>query len=88
MNTEREPQAQVERWAEWIESRGLAPVALSLLDVGGPFGFLVAQALLVAEPFLTDVSGERLEQTDRLLRNRHLQRQLKGRLTSKQGSHE
>lgn len=42
----------IERWANWINRRGLATVALPLLEVGRSLGFLGAQVLLMAQPIL------------------------------------
>ncbi|MGD2104742.1 MAG: hypothetical protein PVJ55_06485 [Anaerolineae bacterium] len=88
MDSERELRAQVDHWAEWIESRGLSSVALPLLDVGDTFAFLVAQALLVAEPFVQDLPDGGLEQAKHLVRSPGLRRQLKDRLLSRNSGHE
>jgi hypothetical protein len=50
MTVGTEHQVWVETWANRIETRGLAPVALSFLWVLDAFGFLVSQLLLVAQP--------------------------------------
>jgi hypothetical protein len=46
------------RWAERIHRSGLAVVALPLLEVGRGLGFLVGQALLLAQPVLAGLVDE------------------------------
>ena len=52
MSNETEQQAQVKKWIELVEDLGLAPVALTLLEIGRAFEFLGSQALLIAQPLL------------------------------------
>lgn len=43
-------QEWIETWARRIETLGLSPVALPLLEIAHAFGFLGSQALLMAQP--------------------------------------
>lgn len=50
---------QFEAWVRRIEASGLAPVAVFLLELARPLGFLAGQALLLGSPLLagTDHRG-------------------------------
>lgn len=58
MNSETEQQAWVETWARRIETLGLSPVALPLLEIAYAFGFLGSQALLMAQPLVTGIVSD------------------------------
>ncbi|MGD1991839.1 MAG: hypothetical protein PVI59_01480 [Anaerolineae bacterium] len=47
---------QIEAWARRIESAGLTPVAVPLLEVIRSLGFLAGQALLLGEPLLVGIA--------------------------------
>ena len=55
MNNEAEQLEWVDRLARRIEQRGASSLALLLIEVARPFGFLGSQALLVAQPLLTGI---------------------------------
>ena len=70
---------RTEMWARRIEAAGLTPVAVPLLEIIRPLGFLAGQLLLLGEPLLMgltsrdDVRGtaawlEDPEQAERLLK--------------------
>jgi hypothetical protein len=75
---EAEQGTWVEMWARRIEALGLSPVALFLIEIARPFGFLGNQALLMAQPLLTGiVSDTMVERTTALLDNPDLLDQLR-----------
>ena len=45
----------LDQWAERIHHSGLSVVALPLLEIGRPFGFLASHALLLTQPLLASV---------------------------------
>ncbi len=51
-NPKLDQQKLIDRWARWVNHKGLTAVALPLLEVGRSLGFLGAQALLMAQPIL------------------------------------
>lgn len=58
MNGEAEQRAWVEKWAQDIEARVGSSIALFLIELARPFGFLGSQALLITQPLLTGVVNE------------------------------
>ncbi len=48
----------LDHWAERIHNSGLAVVALPLLEIGRGLGFLVSQAMLLAQPALGSLVDE------------------------------
>ncbi len=48
----------LDHWAERIHHSGLAVIALPLLEIGRGFGFLVSQAVLLAQPVLRSLVDE------------------------------
>jgi len=86
MNRKEEQQMWVETWARRIESQGLSPVALLLLETARAFGFLGSQALLMAQPLMTGILNDStIEQTIALLENPELLEQLKVCLEEEEG---
>jgi hypothetical protein len=68
----------IETWAGRIESQGLSPVALLLLEIAHAFGFLGSQALLMAQPLITGMLNDStIERTVALLESPELLEQLK-----------
>ncbi len=55
MNSEAEQLDWVDKLARRIEQRGASSLALLLIEIARPFGFLGSQALLVAQPLLTGI---------------------------------
>ena len=53
-----EQQAWIETWVRRIETLGLSPVALALLEIAHAFGFLGSQVLLVAQPLVTGIVND------------------------------
>ena len=53
-----EQQAWIETWVRRIETLGLSPVALALLEIAHAFGFLGSQVLLVAQPLMTGIVND------------------------------
>jgi hypothetical protein len=49
---EGESSLPIETWARSIQARGLAPLAVPVLELARAFGFLVNQTLLMAAPLL------------------------------------
>lgn len=58
MSRDTEQQAWIETWARHIETLGLSPVALALLEIAHTFGFLGSQVLLVAQPLMTGIVND------------------------------
>lgn len=81
MNSKTEQHVWVETWARRIETLGLSPVALSLLDIAPAFGFLGSQALLMTQPLVSGIVNDvTLERTAALLDSPELLEQLRVRL--------
>ncbi len=55
MNSEAEQLDWVDELARRIEQRGASSLALFLIEIARPFGFLSSQALLMAQPLLTGI---------------------------------
>jgi hypothetical protein len=55
VTSETERQMWIEAWARRIETLGLSPVALPLIEIVRAFGFLGSQALLMAQPLVTGI---------------------------------
>jgi hypothetical protein len=55
VNSEAEQLDWVDKLARRIEQRGASSLALLLIEIARPFGFLGSQALLVAQPLLTGI---------------------------------
>lgn len=86
MGSEAEQQAWVEAWARRIEALGLAPVALSLLEIAHAYGFLGSQALLMAQPLMTGIVNDvTVERTMALLDSPELLARLKVCLEEEEG---
>jgi hypothetical protein len=88
VNGKREHQAQVDRWAQLIESSGLSVLALSVIEMVDTFGVLLDQAILAVEPLMRGVSTQGIEQTAHLLRDSEMRSQLRNRLTRGHSSDE
>jgi hypothetical protein len=68
VNGEEEQQSWIEPWARRVETLGLAPVALPLLEMAEAFGFLGSQVLLLIQPLMSGfVSNTAFERTVALL---------------------
>lgn len=81
MNGEAEERAWVEKWAQDIEARVGSSIALFLIELARPFGFLGSQVLLLTQPLLTGVVSETtLERAATLLDSPELLDQLCARL--------
>ena len=48
----------METWARRIETLGLSPVALALVETVHAFGFLGSQALLMVQPLVTGIVND------------------------------
>lgn len=55
MNSEAEQLDWVDKLARYIESRGASSLALLLIEIARPLGFLGSQALLMTQPLLTGI---------------------------------
>jgi len=55
VNSEAEQLDWVDELARRIEQRGASSLALLLIEIARPFGFLSSQALLMAQPLLTGI---------------------------------
>ena len=55
MDSEAEQLDWVDTLARRIEQRGASSLALLLIEIARPFGFLGSQALLMAQPLLTGI---------------------------------
>jgi hypothetical protein len=55
VNSEAEQLDWVDKLARRIEQRGASSLALLLIEIARPFGFLGSQALLMAQPLLTGI---------------------------------
>jgi hypothetical protein len=80
MDRGQEQRAVVDRWAKAIESCGLSPLALSLLEMVDAFGFLGSQVLVAAEPLMRDITSREIDQTGHLLSQSELREALRNRL--------
>jgi uncharacterized membrane protein len=79
VSCDTEGQAWVETWARRIETLGLSPVVLVLIEIAHAFGFLGSQALLMAQPLVTGmVNDATLERTATLLDSPELLDRLRG----------
>ena len=58
MKSELKQPAWVETWARRIDALGLSSVTLSLLETARALGFLGSQALLMAQPLVTDLAND------------------------------
>jgi hypothetical protein len=58
VSRDTEQQAWIETWARHIETLGLSPVALTLLEIAHAFGFLGSQVLLMAQPLMTGIVND------------------------------
>lgn len=81
MNGRLNQLAQVERWAERLESSGLSWLALPFVDLAAAFGTLGGQVLLIVAPLIGGSFGETAEQASNLLSDAELLQQLRERLT-------
>ena len=78
MSRDTEQQAWIETWARHIETRGLSPVALALLEIAHAFGFLGSQVLLLAQPLMTGIVNDTaLERAADLLESPEMQEQFR-----------
>ena len=81
MNSEAEQSDWVNELARHIEQRGFSSLALMLIEIARPFGFLGSQALVMAQPLLTGIVDDTtVEQTTILLDNPDLLNQLSATL--------
>ncbi|RLC96761.1 MAG: hypothetical protein DRI77_08125 [Chloroflexi bacterium] len=58
MKNELEQPAWIETWGRRIEALNLSPLALLLIEIVRPFGFLGSQALVLAQPLLAGVADD------------------------------
>ncbi len=71
----------VEVWARRIETLGLSPVVLSLMDLVHALGLVGSQALLMVQPLTTGlVSNATIERAITLLEDPALQARLRSHL--------
>ena len=69
----------METWARRIETLGLSPVALALVEIVHAFGFLGSQALFMVQPLVTGIVNDlTLERTATLLDSPELLDRLRG----------
>jgi hypothetical protein len=81
VNSEAEQSDWVHELAKRIEQRGAAPLALTLIELARPFGFLGSQMLVMAQPLLTGIVDDTtVKQTTLLLDNPDLLNQLSATL--------
>ena len=80
--------AQIDRWADAIESRDLQPLALPVLDALDTFGFLAGHALFAVEPLVRTRPGSLSGQLADLLLRPGLGSKLRHRLTSRPRDHD
>lgn len=81
MNNEAEQLDWVDKLARRIEQRGASSLALLLIEIARPFGFLGSQALLMAQPLLTGIiDNATVEQATILLDNPELLNRLSATL--------
>ena len=74
--------AWIETWGRRIAALHLTPIALVLINIVRPFGFLGSQALVMAQPLLAGMTDDRFAQAMALLDDpemlRHLEMYLEG----------
>jgi hypothetical protein len=58
VSRDTEQQAWIETWAGHVETLGLSPVAVALLEIAHAFGFLGSQVLLVAQPLMAGIVND------------------------------
>jgi hypothetical protein len=81
VNNEAEQLDWVDKLARRIEQRGASSLALLLIEIARPFGFLGSQALLMAQPLLTGIiDSTTVEQATILLDNPELLNRLSATL--------
>jgi hypothetical protein len=81
VNSKAEQLDWVDKLAKRIEQRGASSLALLLIEIARPFGFLSSQALLMAQPLLTGVvDNTTVEQATALLDNPELLNRLSATL--------
>ena len=81
MNSEAEQLDWVDKLARRIEQRGASSLALLLVEITRPFGFLGSQAILMAQPLLTGIiDNTTVEQVTVLLDNPELLNRLSATL--------
>ena len=81
MNSKAEQLDWVDKLAKRIEQRGASSLALLLIEIVRPFGFLSSQAVLMAQPLLTGiVDNTTVEQATALLDNPELLNRLSATL--------
>jgi hypothetical protein len=81
VNNEAEQLDWVDKLARRIEQRGASSLALLLIEIARPFGFLGSQALLMAQPLLTGIiDNATVEQATILLDNPELLNRLSATL--------
>ena len=81
MNSEAEQSDWVNELARRIEQRGISSLALTLIEIIRPFGFLGSQALVMAQPLLTGIVDDTtVQQATILLDNPDLLNQLSATL--------
>lgn len=81
MNNKAEQLDWVDKLARRIEQRGASSLALLLIEIARPFGFLGSQALLVAQPLLTGIiDNKAVERATVLLDNPELLNRLSATL--------
>lgn len=75
---EAEQPVWVKKWAQQIEALGLTSIALLIIEVARPFGFLGSQALFIAQPLLASIADSTaIEQATALLDSPELLNQLR-----------
>jgi hypothetical protein len=81
VNSEAEQVDWVDKLAGRIEQRGVSSLALLLIAIARPFGFLGSQALLMTQPLLTGIiDNTAVEQAAILLDNPELLNRLSATL--------
>lgn len=81
MNSEAEQSDWVNELAKRIEQRGASSLALMLIEIVRPFGFLGSQVLVMAQPLLTGIVDDTtVQRTTILLDNPDLLNQLSATL--------
>lgn len=81
MNSEAEQLDWVDKLAGRIEQRGVSSLALLLIEIARPFGFLGSQALIMAQPILTGIIDDKaVERATVLLDNPELLNRLSATL--------
>jgi len=81
VKSELEQPTWIKAWAKRIEALNLSPVALSLIEIARPFGFLGSQMLFAAQPLMTGIADDtRFGQILTLLEDPETLEQLKAHL--------